>query len=83
MLAAKEGSLQALRSEIGSRQEAVEDARAARVSERETLGLARTTIIATDPLEAASAFQPLEVQLESIYMVTARLASLRFTNFLR
>jgi flagellar hook-associated protein 3 FlgL len=82
LLAAKEG-LQALRSEIGSRQEAVEDARAARVSERETLGLARTAIVATDPLEAASAYQTLQVQLETIYTITARLASLRFTNFLR
>ena len=42
-----------------------------------------TKIVATDPLEAASAYQTLQVQLESIYTVTARLANLRFTNFLR
>ena len=46
------------------------------------LDLARTKIVATDPLEAASAYQTLEVQLESIYTVTSRLASLRFANFM-
>ena len=39
--------------------------------------------MATDPLEAASAYQALEVQLESIFTVTARLANLRFVNYMR
>ncbi len=82
MLPAKEGVLK-LRAGVGSLQEAVEHARAERVAERDTLDLARAKIVATDPLEAASAFQALEVQLEAIYTVTARLAGLRFANFLR
>jgi flagellar hook-associated protein 3 FlgL len=82
LLAAKEGVLD-LRSAVGSLQEAVEHAKAERVSERETLGLARAKIVATDPLEAASAYQTLQVQLESIYTVTSRLANLRFANFMR
>ena len=82
MLAAKEGILD-LRAEVGSQQEQVERAKAQRVSERDTLDLARTKIMATDPLEAASAYQSLEVQLESIYTVTSRLANLRFANFMR
>ena len=53
------------------------------MSERDTLDLARTKIVATDPLEAASAYQTLQVQLESIYTVTSRLANLRFANFMR
>jgi flagellar hook-associated protein 3 FlgL len=81
-LAAKEGVLD-LRSDVGILQERVENAKAARVAERETLELARAKIVAVDPLEAASAYQQLEVQLESIYTVTARLASLRFANFMR
>ena len=81
-LAAKEGVLD-LRSDVGILQERVEIAKAGRNSERETLDLARAKIVAVDPLEAASAFQQLESQLESIYMVTARLASLRFANFMR
>ena len=82
MLAAKEGILD-LRAAVGSQQETVERAKAQRVSERDTLDLARSKIMATDPLEAASAYQALEVQLESIYTVTSRLANLRFANFMR
>ena len=80
-LAAKEGVLD-LRSDVGILQERVERAKASRTAERETLDLARAKIVATDPLEAASAFQQLEVQLQSIYTVTSRLASLRFANFM-
>jgi flagellar hook-associated protein 3 FlgL len=82
MLAAKEGVLK-LRAAVGSLQEAVEHARAERVAERDTLDQARVKIVATDPLEAASAYQALEVQLEAIYTVTSRLAGLRFANFMR
>jgi flagellar hook-associated protein 3 FlgL len=82
LLAAKEGVLK-LRSAVGSLQEVVEDAKARRTSERETLDLARTRIVVTDPLEAASAYQQLQVQLEAIYTVTSRLANLRFANFMR
>jgi flagellar hook-associated protein 3 FlgL len=82
LLVAKEGILD-LRAEVGSLQETVERAKAQRVGERDTLELARTGIVATDPLASASAYQTLQVQLESIYMVTSRLASLRFSSFMR
>ncbi len=82
MLAAKEGVLD-LRSAVGSLQEAVEHAKASRVSEHDTLELARTRIVATDPLESASAYQTLQDQLESIYTITARLTNLRFLNFMK
>ena len=82
MLNAKEGMLD-LRSEVGVKQETVERAKAERTSERETLDLARTKIVATDPLESASAYQTLETQLQTIYTVTARLSTLRFLDYLR
>jgi len=82
MLAAKEGILD-LRAAVGSQQEQVETARAQRVSEHDTLDMARSKIMPTDPLEAASAYQALEVQLEAIFTVTSRLANLRFVNYLR
>ena len=66
MLNAKEGML-GLRSEVGVKQETVERAKAERTSERETLDLARTKIVATDPLESASAYQTLETQLQTVY----------------
>jgi len=81
MLSAKEGVLD-LRSSVGTRQEALETAKAQRTAERETLDLARNTIVATDPLEAASNFDALENQLNTIYTVTARLSSLRFLNLM-
>ena len=56
---------------------AVED-----VARPQTLDLARTAIVAIDPLEAASTYQMLEVQLEAVYTVTARLAGLRFLNYM-
>ncbi len=82
MLEAREGML-ALRGRVGVSQNTIERARAERVSERDAFELARSAIVATDPLAAASTYQTLQVQLESIFTVTSRLASLRFTNFLR
>lgn len=81
-LAAKEG-LHELRSRVGVAQNAVETAKAQRVGERETYELARTNIVAADPYDAASRFQALQSQLDAIFTVTARLATLRFTNYLR
>lgn len=82
MLEAREDVL-ALRARVGVSQNTVERARAERTSERDALDLARARMIATDELEAASTYQTLQVQLESIYTVTSRLATLRFTNFMR
>lgn len=80
-LDAKEGLI-GLRSEVGMQQEQVASAQAARTAEKETLTMARAEIVAVDPLEAASAYQQLEVLLESVYTVTARISSLRFSNFM-
>lgn len=82
MLDAKEGIL-AVRATVGVSQFAVEAARAQRVSEQDTLSLARANIVAVDPLEAASNLQSLQIQLESVYAVTARLGQLSFTNYMR
>ncbi|MFO1141003.1 MAG: flagellin [Amaricoccus sp.] len=82
MIAAREGVLD-LRAEVGVKQEAVERGKAERTSERETLDLARTRIVATDPLESASAYQTLQDQLQSVYTVTARLSTLHFLNYMR
>ncbi|MBP7241147.1 flagellin [Amaricoccus sp.] len=82
MLEAREDVL-ALRARVGVSQNVVERAQAERTSERDALKLARAGIVATDPLEAASTYQQLQVQLEAIYTVTSRLTDLRFTNFMR
>ncbi len=82
LLAAKEGILD-LQSSVGGLQETVDLAKASRVSERETLDLARTTLMAADPLEAASTYQMFQQQLETIYTVTSRLSNMRFLNFMK
>jgi flagellar hook-associated protein 3 FlgL len=82
MLAAKEGLL-GLRNQVGLSQSTVERAMAERRAEKDVFELARTRIMAVDDLEAASNFQSLEVQLQTVYAVTARIADLRFTNFMR
>jgi flagellar hook-associated protein 3 FlgL len=82
ILNAKEDML-TLRSRVGVSQEAVETARAQRVSEYDTYDLARANIVGADPLLAASRFQTFQAQLESVFTVTARLANLRFANFMR
>jgi len=82
LLAAKEGLLD-LRERVGASQEAVERARAGRISERDALEIARAKIVAVDPLVAASTYQNLQVQLEQVFTVTSRLANLSFINFMR
>ncbi len=82
LLNAKEGIL-ALRSQVGVSQYTIETARAQRRSERETYELARANIIATDPYEAASTYQSLQAQLDTIFTITARLSTLRFSNYMR
>jgi flagellar hook-associated protein 3 FlgL len=81
MLGAKEGLLD-LRSTIGVTQQALEDAKATRTAEKDTLDLARNAIMTLDPTEAASVFQALETQLETIFTVTARLSELSYVKYM-
>ncbi len=82
MLAGKEAIMD-VRSQVGVHQEQVENARAALVAESDTLDLARLGILEVDDAEAASYFQAMEAQLEAMYTVTARLATISLTNYLR
>ncbi len=82
LLAAKEGLLD-LRAAVGVSQNALERGKASRVSERDTLDLARNQILEIDYDSAASLYQALETQLNAIYTVTSRLADLSYTNFMK
>lgn len=82
LLKAKEGLID-LRSEIGISQNTLERAKAARTAERDTIDLARSGILTADPMVAASTYQALEARLDTIYTVTARLADLSFTKYMR
>jgi flagellar hook-associated protein 3 FlgL len=82
LLDAKERVLD-LRATVGLAQNRLETAQAERVSERDVLDLSRARIVAADPLDATAAFQAMQIQLENIFMVTARVANLRFANYMR
>jgi flagellar hook-associated protein 3 FlgL len=82
LLQAREAMLD-LRARVGISQETVERAKAQRVSEYDTYDMARARIVGADPFLAASTFQAMQAQLESVFTVTARVAGLRFANFIR
>ncbi len=75
--------LLALEAKTGQAQETVETAKAQRNAERESYDLARSGMLAADPYDSATMFEAMKAQLESIYTVTARLATLRFASFMR
>lgn len=73
----------ATQARIGTAQEML-DQRLLRFSlERDRLEQARSDKIGVDPYKAAMAVEQARVQLESIYTVTARVARLSLTEFLR
>lgn len=82
LIAAKDGAL-GLSFEIGIDQERLESARASRTAEKNTLSLARGKMLEADMETATTTYQALETQLDAILTVTARLADLRFTNYMR
>lgn len=82
LIAAKDGALD-LSFEIGLDQESVENAKASRTAEKNTLSLARANMLEADMETATTTYQALETQLDAIFTVTARLAELRFTDYMR
>lgn len=75
--------LTAFRAEVGLAQERVEGASSRISAEKTSLELARNQLIAVDPYEAASELEATYTQLETFYAVTARLARLSFTDYMR
>jgi flagellar hook-associated protein 3 FlgL len=72
-----------LQAQVGSTQARIETASTQNASEKTALQMARSDIVSIDPYEAATELQNLEVQLQTIYTITARLSGLSLTNFLR
>ncbi|TCO73382.1 flagellin [Rhodovulum euryhalinum] len=76
------GNLTALRGEIGSAQARVESIRTENSASRQMFELARIDMLAVDQYDAASEFQAVEAQLETIYTVTARLSRLSLADYI-
>lgn len=82
-LLANGAAIAALQARLGDAQEALDQRRIRLSVERDRLELARSDMIGVDPYRAAMALEQSRVQLESIYAVTARVARLSLTEFLR
>ncbi len=72
-----------LAARIGSLEARIEAARTRNAAEETALGLLRSEIGSVDPYEAATRLEQARAQLESLYLVTARVARLSLVDFLR
>ena len=77
------GAVIKLESNLGIYAGLLENADTQQSAERLVLGLALNAVIGRDQYEAAAELKQLELQLEASYLITARLANLSLTNFLR
>ena len=82
-LMAADGGLADLRAQIGATESQIEQAIVRNTAETAALQTARTNILAIDPFETATMLQTTEVQLETLYAMTARLSRLSLVDYLR
>jgi flagellar hook-associated protein 3 FlgL len=75
--------LVSLRAAVGDSEAAIERARTRNAAERAASDLARAALVESDPFRAATELQAVQVQLETLYTVTARLSRLSLAEFLR
>ncbi len=68
---------------VGVSQERLAQAEDRSSARRHALDLSRSAMLSKDPYEAASEFQALESQLDSMFTVTARMSRLSLTSYLR
>lgn len=76
-------ALAALQARVGDVQAELDERQIRLSIERDRLEVARSDMISVDPYKAAMALEQSRVQLESIYAVTARIARLSLTEYLR
>lgn len=72
-----------LAARIGSVEAQVEAARTRNAAEETSLGILRSDIGSVDPYDAATRLETVRAQLESLYLVTARVSRLSLTEYLR
>jgi len=76
-------SLTALRADLGFAEARIEEGRVRLSSEKTSLELARNSLLAVDPFDAATQLQNAQSQLESLYAVTVRISRLSLAEFMR
>jgi flagellar hook-associated protein 3 FlgL len=82
-LVSTEDARTTLEARIGTVEAQIEAARTRNSAEETSLGILRSDIGSVDPYEAATRLQTIQSQLESLYLVTARVSRLSLTEYLR
>jgi len=77
------GDITTLREKLGFAEGRIEGMEARNSAMRGFFELERSSLVSADPYEAATKFEALQVQLQTIYTITTRLSNLSLTNFLR
>ncbi|SIO32184.1 flagellin [Vannielia litorea] len=77
-----ESGLTRLQARLGTVEALIEEADTARAAETSALTVTRSGLLEVDPYETASRLQQVQLQLETIYAVTARMQSLSLVNYL-
>ena len=72
-----------LRAGLGALEARIEETVTSNAAETTATRLARLDLIAVDPYETATQLENAQLQLESLYTVTARAARLSFTEYMR
>ncbi|MFN4204527.1 MAG: flagellin [Tabrizicola sp.] len=72
-----------LQARIGAVEAQIENARTRNGAEETALGILRSETGSVDPYEAATRLETIRTQLESLYLVTARVSRLSLTEYLR
>ncbi len=70
------------RAMLGMQEAAVAQATTRNTAEISSLSIARSTLIAADPYETATALQETQASIESLYTLTSRLSRLSLTDYL-
>jgi flagellar hook-associated protein 3 FlgL len=83
MLLTSEDGRIGLAAKIGTVEAQIESARTRNAAEETALGILRAEIGSADPYEAATRLETARAQLESLYLVTARVSRLSLVDFLR
>ncbi|SPJ26898.1 flagellin [Falsiruegeria mediterranea] len=72
-----------LRADVGHAEARIDQAEARNSATKSSLEFARNNLIGADPFEVTTRLQSVQLQLQSLYTVTARTSSLNLVNFLR
>lgn len=70
-------------AKTGELQAAIEQENVSARAEEAVLSAARAKVVSVDPYEAAAELEAVQFQMETLYVLTARMSQLRLTDYLR